>query len=66
MDNDDAASKPTGSPRRGRPPKGERTRPTDPPEREEPAPGPVALAEADGGEAAEAPPAPADSTPSIV
>ncbi len=61
MDNEDDASKPTGSPRRGRPPKGERARPADPPEGEEPAP--VAIAEAETSEAADPPAASTDSAP---
>ncbi len=60
MDNDDTASKPTGPARRGRPPKGERKGPADPPEATEPAPGPVALAEEEGIDPAEATSVPSD------
>src|SRR5438105_516812 len=51
MDNDEPNDKPTGPPRRGRPPKAERSRAAEAEGAETPAPVPVAVAEADNGEA---------------
>jgi len=74
MDNEDSTSKPSGPPRRGRPPKGDRARATPSSAGESPSPDAIALEEAEPGapepaaplaEAAPAPaPAPApESTP---
>jgi transcription termination factor Rho len=63
MDNDDATSKPSGPPRRGRPPKGERPRLTPSPAGEPPAPEAVAVEEAEAVETAEPPSPPAEVPP---
>ncbi|HZM49949.1 MAG TPA: hypothetical protein VFE68_05645, partial [Vicinamibacteria bacterium] len=54
MDHDDSTSKPSGPPRRGRPPKGERSRNAPSAAGDSPSPEAIALEEAEAGESSAA------------